>query len=133
MIRTQDLEAESFPSADERKEHFAENLADGDVLIVPRDAMADNSEGGFVRIVFAAFQRLEEILVPADSDTNNGTTRIVNSRIISASLGKGRHIQFTQWVHITLKHLHVENVSNPSCVFWDYTTRYACVLRTCSS
>lgn len=125
VIRTQNLEAEGFPAVGERKSE-EDNNDNGDLLVVPRGAMADNSEGGLVRIVFVAFQRLEDILVPGDENdarNTNSTTRIVNSRVISASLGKGRHIQFTQWVRITLRHLRTENVSNPSCVFWDYTTR----------
>ena len=48
-------------------------------------------------------------------------TRIVNSRVISASLGKGRHIQLPQPVTIRLQHLRLDNVSNAQCVFWDYT------------
>jgi hypothetical protein len=48
-------------------------------------------------------------------------TRIVNSRVISASLGKGRHIQLPQPVTIRFQHLRQDNVSNPTCVFWDYT------------
>lgn len=53
----------------------------------------------------------------------SNTTRVLNSKIISASLGKGRHIQLSEPVRLTLKHIRTENVSNPSCVFWDYTMR----------
>lgn len=51
----------------------------------------------------------------------HNATRIVNSRVISASLGKGRHIQLPQPVTIRFQHLRQDNVSNPTCVFWDYT------------
>lgn len=53
----------------------------------------------------------------------SNVTRVLNSKIISASLGKGRHIQLSEPVRLTLKHIRTENVSNPSCVFWDYTMR----------
>jgi len=114
---------EEFPGVD-RHEH-KEIGEDGDSITIPKDAMAENSEGGLVRIVFIAFHRLEDILVPVSVESEpNSVPKIVNSRIISASLGKGRHIQFSQEVRIVLRHLRTENVTNPSCVFWDYTTRY---------
>lgn len=46
--------------------------------------------------------------------------RILNSKVISASLGKGRHIQLSQPIRLVLKHLLVDNVTNPACVFWNY-------------
>lgn len=36
-----------------------------DRIELPRAALLDNSEGGLVRIVFAAFDRLESILKPS--------------------------------------------------------------------
>ncbi|XP_017066101.1 latrophilin Cirl [Drosophila eugracilis] len=116
-----------------------------DRIELPRAALIDNSEGGLVRIVFAAFDRLESILKPSydhfdlkssrsyvrntailgnDSDVSGGEIqqrlRILNSKVISASLGKGRHIQLSQPITLTLKHLKTENVTNPTCVFWNY-------------
>ncbi|KAH8285331.1 hypothetical protein KR054_007772, partial [Drosophila jambulina] len=116
-----------------------------DRIELPRAALIDNSEGGLVRIVFAAFDRLESILKPSydhfdlkssrsyvrntailanDSDANAGEMqqrlRILNSKVISASLGKGRHIQLSQPITLTLQHLKTENVTNPTCVFWNY-------------
>lgn len=131
-----------------------------DRIEIPRAALIENSEGGLVRVVFVAFDRLESILRPAtvwldskltsntgktieekllqptdisnfekknlDAQVNNGSykaiprRRILNSKVISASLGKGRHIQITEDIKLTLKHLIMENVTNPSCVFWNY-------------
>jgi hypothetical protein len=93
-----------------------------------------------VRLVFVAFDRLEEILQPqADPSTvvvvsengevttgvlgSHNVTRVLNSKVISASLGKGRHIQLSEPVRLCLRHIRTENVSNPACVFWDYTMR----------
>lgn len=149
----------------------------GDSIELPRGALIENSEGGLVRLVFVAFDRLEAILKPLEilptmeqrqydnsGIGSNGTyfanglfiavlirklldlftvasenagsrenvnrsqsqeskptrARILNSKVISASLGKGRHIQLSQPIRLVLKHLMVENVTNPTCVFWNY-------------
>lgn len=36
-----------------------------DIIELPKAALIDNSDGGLVRIVFAAFDRLESILKPS--------------------------------------------------------------------
>lgn len=66
---------------------------------------------------------------------NNGTEkqveprkRILNSKVISASLGKGRHIQLSQPIRLVLRHLIMENVTNPSCVFWNYIDQYVSIV-----
>ncbi|KAK9496818.1 hypothetical protein O3M35_012955 [Rhynocoris fuscipes] len=84
-------------------------------LRLEKRALVDNSEGSLVRLVYASFDRLEEILRPGN------TSKVVNSKVISASLGQGRHIQLSYPVTICLKHIRTENVTNPTCVFWDYT------------
>ncbi|XP_052863199.1 latrophilin Cirl-like [Anopheles cruzii] len=155
-----------------------------DQIELPKAALIENSEGGLVRIVFVAFDRLEQILRPqftniqqqqqagqgaqqqqkVNSATGGGglpdlaasgssgggpfgatrtdsvaTTlasqqqtaqahqhyqpprlRLLNSKVISASLGKGRHIQLSQPIRMVLRHLRTKNVSNPTCVFWNY-------------
>ncbi|XP_064543940.1 latrophilin Cirl [Drosophila montana] len=116
-----------------------------DRIELPRSALIENSEGGLVRIVFAAFDRLESILKPSydhfdlksarsyvrntailsnDTDAATGDMqqriRILNSKVISASLGKGRHSQLSHPITLVLKHLKTENVSNPTCVYWNY-------------
>ncbi|XP_035778355.1 latrophilin Cirl-like [Anopheles albimanus] len=167
-----------------------------DQIELPKAALIENSEGGLVRIVFVAFDRLEQILRPQFSNIQHsqqsqqqpgqgeqgqqqqhsgvpgaiasaniglaeggslgsaaaGTTRsdamatsdpsgmagagsaahahqqyqqsprlrLLNSKVISASLGKGRHIQLSQPIRMVLKHLRTKNVSNPTCVFWNY-------------
>lgn len=100
--------------------------ASTDTIELPRGALLENNDGEFVRLVFAAFNHLEELLQwhPESSDphSDKDVTRILNSKIISASLGKGRHIQLRENVRLTFKHLQTSNVSDPTCVFWDYTT-----------
>ncbi|CAD7094067.1 unnamed protein product [Hermetia illucens] len=109
-----------------------------DRIELPRGALVENSEAGLVRIVFVAFDRLETILKPwlnhldvkftkGEMQRNHSKNtagiqqnRILNSKVISASLGKGRHIQLSQPIRLILRHLKVENVTNPVCVFWNY-------------
>uniref|UniRef100_A0A1I8QC19 Latrophilin Cirl n=1 Tax=Stomoxys calcitrans TaxID=35570 RepID=A0A1I8QC19_STOCA len=117
-----------------------------DRIELPKAALIENSDSGLVRVVFAAFDRLESILKPSydhfdiksarsyirstailgnDSvDASNAPLpqriRILNSKVISASLGKGRHIQLSQPIKLVLRHLKTENVTNPTCVFWNY-------------
>jgi len=136
VVETHNVGIEQFPSPTTLEQWSVSQ----DWLQLPRGALLENSEGGFVRLVFVAFDRLEEILQPqADPSTvvvvgENGevttgvrnsrnTTRVLNSKVISASLGKGRHIQLSEPVRLSLRHLRTENVSNPACVFWDYTMR----------
>lgn len=91
----------------------------GNWIRLEQESLIENSEAGLVRMVFVAFDRLEDILqVEAPN-----TTRLINSKVISASLGKGRHIQLSNPVTVCLRHIHTENVTNPTCVFWDYTMR----------
>lgn len=107
---------EQFPSAATLQQWSVSQ----DKLYIPQKALRENSEGGLVRLVLAAFDRLDEILQPPRTANR---TRLLNSKIISASLGKGKHIQLSEPVKLSLKHLVTENVTNPSCVFWDYINR----------
>lgn len=126
VLETKSLKTETFPSEAATDKWSASN----DWLQLPREALLENSEGGLVRLVFVAFDRLEEILqwqpesVLESGNAQRNLSRVLNSKVISASLGKGRHIQLSQPVRLSLRHLKTENVSNPSCVFWDYTMRY---------
>lgn len=87
-------------------------------LQLPRSSLLRNSEGNLVRLVYVAFDTLEHIL---KAPSNNKEQKRINSKVLSASLGKGRHIQLNEPVVLCLQHLQTENVSNPTCVFWDYT------------
>ncbi|CAH1158518.1 unnamed protein product [Phyllotreta striolata] len=123
VLDVRSLSPEKFPEEDVRRIWQVSN----DTIELPRGALLENSDGSLVRLVFVAFDRLEEILQwqPEGTDTLNpsdNVSKILNSKVISASLGKGRHIQLKEHVKLTMKHLKTENVSNPTCVFWDYTT-----------
>ncbi|GBP18654.1 Latrophilin Cirl [Eumeta japonica] len=138
VVELRNLEDETFPSVIAQEQwHASENT-----ITIPKAALLENRQKDLVRIVFFSFDRLEEILPPvfgktpqmaafaseAASSTSLNTdrqarnmARVINSKVISASLGNGRHIQLSQTVKLTMKHLHSENVTNPICVFWDYT------------
>lgn len=137
VLETKNIQTnEVFPDAEQWQ------ISD-DRIELPRAALSENSEGGLVRIVFAAFDRLESILKPSydhfdlkssrsyvrnsavlgndsESSAQLQRIRILNSKVISASLGKGRHIQLSQPIKLILRHLKTENVTNPTCVFWNY-------------
>ncbi|CAD0206234.1 unnamed protein product [Chrysodeixis includens] len=141
VLEVKNVEDETFPSSIAQEQWKGSE----DTITIPKAALLDNRQNDLVRIVFFAFDRLEEILPPtfgktprflssfqADSGTSSSTsinsekekrnvTRVLNSKVISASLGNGRHIQLSQMVQVTMKHLKTENVTNPACVFWDYT------------
>lgn len=126
--RNIDNELEVFPS-----EAALQKWISNDRVELTRAALLDNSQSGIVRLVFMAFDRLEEILQPqaeppsivtnGNSQQRRNATKLLNSKVISASLGKGRHIQLSEPVRVYFRHLAVENVTNPTCVFWDYILR----------
>ncbi|XP_046406443.1 latrophilin Cirl-like isoform X2 [Ischnura elegans] len=126
VLETRNVGVEEFPSP----AAWDQWNASRDWVQLPRAALLENGEGGLVRLVFIAFDRLEEVLrpQPVSPSWRDGmnvmrkATRVLNSKVISASLGKGRHIQLSSPVRISLRHIRTENVSDPACVFWDYTT-----------
>ncbi|TRY70742.1 hypothetical protein TCAL_12812 [Tigriopus californicus] len=86
----------------------------GDSIELASSALLQNGDNGAVRVIFSTFNQLDQLLIPRNK------TLFVNSKIISASLGKGRHIELPEPVLINLKHLRTINVSQPMCVYWDY-------------
>ncbi|KAL5289846.1 hypothetical protein ACFFRR_009701 [Megaselia abdita] len=103
------LTHEIFPD----KDRFWNETVTQNEISLPKQSLIENSDGGLVRIVFSTFNRLEEIL------KFDGEKKII-SKVISASLGKGRHIQLSQPIKIRFRHLSSENVTNPVCVFWNF-------------
>ncbi|KAK7592942.1 hypothetical protein V9T40_007694 [Parthenolecanium corni] len=89
-------------------------------LQLDKSSLLENSDSGLVRLVYTAFDTLETVL---KAQPNNPEEKKINSKVLSASLGKGRHIQLAQPVELCLEHLQTENVSNPTCVFWDYSEK----------
>ncbi|XP_069173525.1 latrophilin Cirl isoform X3 [Procambarus clarkii] len=96
-----------------------------DSVILPPEAILENSDGGSTRVVFLTYRHLEDLLTPGPEPLDHragNISRLVNSRVVSASLGRGRHIQLPEPVTLTFTLLKRENVTRPVCAFWDYTT-----------
>lgn len=97
-----------------------------DHVILSPEAVVENSERSLTKAVFITYRHLEDLLTPSEDNlgyvSDSNVSRVVNSRIVSASLGHGRHIQLPKPVQIIFSLLRQENMSNPVCVFWDYTT-----------
>jgi hypothetical protein len=100
-----------------------------DSIFLPLEALERNARDKLVKAVFFSFKQLDEILSKGDKKMNSlsfhqlssGPKQVLNSRVISASLVRGKHIQLpvSAPVRVSLKHLREEGVANPMCVFWD--------------
>ncbi|XP_042221217.1 adhesion G protein-coupled receptor L3-like isoform X2 [Homarus americanus] len=101
-----------------------------DTIILPPEALLENSENGLVKMVFFSYDGLHHLLQPdgrsyrVNEANFKGVneTRVLNSKVLSASLGAGRHIELSEPVVLTFAMIRTVNVTNPACVFWDYTT-----------
>ncbi|XP_018016966.1 latrophilin Cirl isoform X3 [Hyalella azteca] len=111
-----------FPSLEDQ----ALDWTFADNVILSPEAIVENSERSATKAVFLTYRHLEDLLTPYDEAlgtwSGSNVTRMVNSRVVSASLGHGRHIQLPKPVTIVFSLLRQENVTNPVCAFWDYTT-----------
>lgn len=102
------------------------------------DSKLTSNTGELLNIFDQNWTRFYLFFFTDSSLQNNGTEkqveprkRILNSKVISASLGKGRHIQLSQPIRLVLRHLIMENVTNPSCVFWNYIDQYVSFVFPC--
>ena len=118
-----------------------------DSIELSKKDLADNSKEGLAEAVFFSYASLHEIMSSTNDGEDNhesmsdaGLSPIIeemrmnneisndakesnwklNSRVISAALGSGRHIELSHPVTIELRHLNEENMTEPVCVFWDY-------------
>ena len=99
-----------------------------DKISLAASDLEDNSQGGLGEAVFFSFRGLHEILSGAktylsfEDEASKSQNWRLNSRVISASLGRGRHIELQKDVKINLRHLADPEMGlrDPVCVFWDY-------------
>ncbi|XP_022249444.1 adhesion G protein-coupled receptor L3-like isoform X2 [Limulus polyphemus] len=106
-----------------------------DSILLPAAALLGSALNGVVKVVFVAYNRVEEFLsleinLPVDMGSTvssvtglTNSTQVINSRLISASVDNFRMVKLHQPVTVTLRHLQEENMSNPRCVFWDFDSR----------
>ncbi|KAG8198214.1 hypothetical protein JTE90_015310 [Oedothorax gibbosus] len=98
-----------------------------DSIVIPSDAIEDYAKNGFYKLVFVAFNKVHMYLSPGmkianhfNGSSHENVTKVVNSKIIGATVGRSEYVKLNQPAVITLKHLIETNVTNPICVFWDY-------------
>lgn len=96
---------------------------DDAIKLVKKDIEMFGQEG-VAEAVFFSYSTLHEILGAGkfnfESHRNASLDWRLNSRIVSASLGQGRHVQLNHAAKIYLRHLVAENMTDPICVYWDY-------------
>lgn len=89
-----------------------------DSLVFPPQALLSSARNGLVKLVFLAYRNIEDFLGP--DTVPSKPERIINSRVISASVNSQHMVKLHQPVVITFQHREVENVTNPRCVFWSF-------------
>ncbi|KAG8192083.1 hypothetical protein JTE90_005381 [Oedothorax gibbosus] len=97
-----------------------------DRLLVPAPALLATAKQGVSRLVLLVHHRLGDLLgseVHTIEPPVTNATRVINSIVIGALLESHRVLSLPRPITVTFKHLQVENVSNPLCVFWDYQLR----------
>ncbi|CAG0888939.1 unnamed protein product [Cyprideis torosa] len=126
LVRSDTLSSDApmaFPSSHEKD--VWSNLATGEssAIALPPEVMQENQQqDGMSRIVFFLYDQLDGIL-GAETLSKANTSKILVSKIISASLGKGRHVELSSPALMTFKLTqNTTNLTDPQCVFWDYTT-----------
>ena len=128
-MQSRNAHRQIFPSV-ERIESWN---GSGDEIILTPEAVLQNGNNGAVRVIFTAFNQLDQLLIPLKTtsgrflnnhETSTKPRRFINSRVIAASLGRGRHIELPQPVQITFKHLNDVDPARvrPECVYWDYVS-----------
>ncbi|UYV64579.1 hypothetical protein LAZ67_3001240 [Cordylochernes scorpioides] len=89
-----------------------------DYMVLPASAFTDLAKHGLAKVVFIAYSQMGQFLSSYESAN---VTRTINSRVMSASVGRAT-TRLAQPVIAVLRHLQVENVTNPQCVYWDFPT-----------
>ncbi|XP_067124683.1 latrophilin Cirl-like isoform X2 [Centruroides vittatus] len=90
--------------------------------------LQENAKNGIVTVIFLMYNKLDEILDPdppnamysSMQNLEKSVKEIVNSKILGVALGRKKVTKLSKPIIITLKHMQVENVTNPRCVFWNY-------------
>ncbi|XP_075680058.1 latrophilin Cirl-like isoform X3 [Dermatophagoides pteronyssinus] len=109
-----------------------------DSIFLPAQSLVDHSQGGLAKVSFFAYYRIEDLLKPSpQTDFERYNTHmanrlqmnasqnlmLINSHVIGAALSHDGPIDhptpLSQPVTIILRHIQVENISNPQCVYWN--------------
>ena len=88
-----------------------------------KSLLQHSTDGTLTKAVFFIHNQIHHVLRDAEihlqSRDADAASHKLNSLVISASLGNGRHIQLPSPVRVTLGHLN-KNFTDPVCAFWDY-------------
>ena len=116
------------------KEKYAEPFGQiTDNIQLPFNVLWEQARSGITKMVHFSFKNLHQILGQAEMEIVPQTGDLLpasiprssmslNSRIISASFGRGRKIQFPGSVEISLRHLEEVDPRRPAhsvCAVWD--------------
>uniref|UniRef100_T1JBP7 Uncharacterized protein n=1 Tax=Strigamia maritima TaxID=126957 RepID=T1JBP7_STRMM len=123
VYKVQNMKEIYFPTNEDLNNVIWDQATDS--ITLPVDAILDRTEKGLVKAIFFTFGNLDEILQNFEDDYFNdygvNVSRVLNSHIISAIVGRAsNNIPLSQPVTISFRHLRDDNISNPTCVFWDY-------------
>ena len=118
VMQSRNTHRQRFPSVEENIS--TSWTSTGDSVELASQALLANGDNGAVRVVFAAYHQLNRLL---EYNSKNKKT-FLNSKVICASLGRGRHIRLPEPVKINLRHLQPVDLDrvSPRCVYWDYLT-----------
>lgn len=102
-----------------------------DSIYLPYQTLLESARNGVVKVAFFSYKKMETILDaqfqqqpgPYGEPEAPNVTRVINSRVLAAALGRRRVLGLPQPVLITLRHNQEENMSDPQCVFWDFSKR----------
>lgn len=125
VIETRHVSDAQFPAPEEIIGTPWEDMQDS--IFLPRESILDHVRQGLAKIVFISYNNIEWLLNPNTVRGRSRTrssyynqTQVVNSKVVTASLTHYRRIPLRQPVVLTLRNIHLQNVTNPTCVFWDF-------------
>ncbi|XP_014209550.1 latrophilin Cirl isoform X2 [Copidosoma floridanum] len=106
-----------FPRQDQLRNDWSQVQVE-----MPTAALIDSqAERDQVKIVFMTCKRVHKFLPPRVDDSTANGSRIVNSHVVSVSLHERRNVSLKRGhpVRLYFQHLELDNVTNPTCVYWD--------------
>ncbi|EEC17843.1 conserved hypothetical protein, partial [Ixodes scapularis] len=105
-----------------RPRHSEENSKSGSGRVVCATSLGERVGKRKFYFPFSGGRRGEDFLGPEllSSSEASSSDRIINSRVIAASVNSHHMLKLHQPVLITFQHREVENVTNPRCVFWSF-------------
>ncbi|XP_072925365.1 adhesion G protein-coupled receptor L1 isoform X11 [Hemitrygon akajei] len=110
---------------------FPHNYLTESFIHISPNTIKQNSRNGVVKVVLILYNNLGQFLSTENATvrmgadiSSQGTSIVVNSQIIAASINKeSSRVFLTEPVVFTLQHLDSENHFNANCSFWNYSER----------